>query len=204
MTDPNQVGTPQSEDILILAEPNHPERMFWGGFSDDGHYAFMKASQDTSRSSLFWIADLRESPIGPDMKWHKIVNEWGAYYSKLTNDGSLFYFFTNKDAPNHKIVTYDLEKPELGFVDVVPHDEKRLLSSIHITGDKILLIYSVDVKDVMTLHDLKTGALISRIGEDLIGSVAQVRLFCFYFIWFPDDSLDFWTTRGFRTLPLSY
>jgi prolyl oligopeptidase len=30
----------------------------------------------------------------------------------LANDGTVFYFTTNKDAPRDKVVKYDLTKPE--------------------------------------------------------------------------------------------
>lgn len=76
----------------------------------------MTSSRDTARSNLLWIADLQDpqnAQIGPDMKWNKLINSWGTYWSELTNDGSKFYFYTNaEDSPNYKIVTYDLEKPE--------------------------------------------------------------------------------------------
>jgi len=81
-----------------------------------GRYVVMTSSRDTARSNLLWIADLQDpsnKEIGPDMKWNKLINEWGTYWSELTNDGSKFYFYTNaNDSPNYKIVTYDLEKPE--------------------------------------------------------------------------------------------
>jgi len=81
-----------------------------------GRYLVMTSSRDTARSNLLWIADLQDpqnKEIGPDMKWNKLINEWGTYWSELTNDGSKFYFYTNaNDSPNYKIVTYDLEKPD--------------------------------------------------------------------------------------------
>lgn len=76
----------------------------------------MTSSRDTARSNLLWIADLQDpenKEIGPNMKWNKLINEWGTYWSELTNDGSKFCFYTNaEDSPNYKIVTYDLEKPQ--------------------------------------------------------------------------------------------
>lgn len=111
----HRVGTKQDQDVLIHKDAEHPEWMFGCGSTDDGRYITMSSSKDTAPSNLFYIADLRDSngEIGPDMKWHKVVNAWGDYWSDLGNDGSLFYFFTNsQDSPNYKIVTYDLEQPE--------------------------------------------------------------------------------------------
>jgi prolyl oligopeptidase len=88
--------------------------MFGVGATECGRYVTMSTSKDTARENLFWVADLQASEIGMEMKWTKVVNEWGAYYGELGNDGSKFYFYTSaNDSPNYKVVTYDLEHPEL-------------------------------------------------------------------------------------------
>jgi hypothetical protein len=47
------------------------------------------------------------------MKWNKIVDEFGAEYSVVANDGSKFYIQTNANgASTDKIVLYDVEQPE--------------------------------------------------------------------------------------------
>lgn len=59
-----------------------------------------------------------------------------------------------------------------GFTDLVPHNPKALLSSLHIANDtSLLLLYSVDVKDELYLHDLPTGQRVKRLGADLLGSI---------------------------------
>lgn len=138
----------------------------------------MTQSRDTGKSNLLWIADLHESgnEIGANLKWHKVVNEWGSYYGDITNDGTKFYIMTDaQDSPNNKIVTYDLAKPEEGFRDLVPHNPKSPLTAIHVAdNNKLVLLYSVDVKDELYLHDLETGKRIKRLGEGLIGSIDQI------------------------------
>ena len=144
-----------------------------------GRFIVMTQSRDTGRSNLLWIADLHEKgneTLGPNLKWHKVVNEWGSFYGDVANDGTKFYLMTDaQDSPNNKIVTYDLAHPDRGFQDLVAHDAKSPLTSVHVADqDKLVLLYSVDVKDVLYLHDLKTGARIKRLGEGLMGSVDQI------------------------------
>ncbi|SCZ88299.1 BZ3500_MvSof-1268-A1-R1_Chr2-1g04318 [Microbotryum saponariae] len=172
----HRVGTTQEHDVLVHKDDEHPEWMFSAGNTDDGRYVVLSASKDTARSNLLWIADLQESEIGSSMKWNKVINEWGTYWTDLGNDGSLFYFYTNAgDSPNYKIVTYDLEKPEQGFKDLIPHRQNALLSNAQIVAeDKLLLLYSIDVKDELWLHELKAGTKVKRIGEGLIGSIDQI------------------------------
>lgn len=172
----HRVGTPQSEDVLVHKNADEPEWMFGVGSTDDGRFVTMSTSKDTGRSNLLWIADLQETEIGPDMKWHKVINTWGDYWGELGNDGTKFYFMTNaNDSPNYKLVTYDLAAPEKGFTELIAHDSKRLLSNAHIANDNALvLLYSVDVKDELYLHDLQTGKLVKRLAKDLVGSIDQI------------------------------
>ncbi|BGP07293.1 hypothetical protein JCM10049v2_003124 [Rhodotorula toruloides] len=174
----HKIGTPQSEDVLVYKDESNPEWMFSAGGTEDGRYVVMTQSRDTARSNLLWISDLQEegNEIGPNMKWQKVVNEWGSYYADITNDGSKFYFYTNaNDSPNYKLVTYDLAKSEEGFRDLVAHDPKLPLTSVHVANkDALVLLYSVDVKDELYLHSLATGERIKRLGEGLIGSVDQI------------------------------
>nr|CRX78967.1 hypothetical protein ls5930a1_00049 [Leucosporidium scottii] len=172
----HRVGTKQDQDILVLKDAEHPEWMFGAGGTEDGRYVTLSSSKDTGRSNLLWIADLEESKVGSEMKWHKVINEWGDYWADIGNDGSLFYFFTNaNDSPNYKIVTYDLEHPEKGFTDLIPHNPDALLSSVHIANnDALILLYSVDVKDELYLHELKSGKRVKRLAEGLIGSIDQI------------------------------
>jgi prolyl oligopeptidase len=130
--------------------------MFGASGTEDGRFIVMTASKDTARSNLFHVADV-EDPHNKEvlktkdwtsLKWEKIIDEWGTYWSDIGNDGTKFYLYTNVDgASNYKIVTYDLAKPEEGFKDLIAHDPKSPLTSAHIAAqDQLILTYSVDVK----------------------------------------------------------
>lgn len=135
----HRIGTAQAEDIVIIApDLTTPEFMYGASTTECGRYVVMTTSKDTARSNLLWIADLEESPI-EHMKWHKVVNEFGEYFGDIANDGSLFYFYTNANgASNYKIVTYDLTEGK--FKDLIKHDPNSLLSSAHVSQDKLCLL----------------------------------------------------------------
>ncbi|BGP15271.1 hypothetical protein JCM10213v2_003231 [Rhodosporidiobolus nylandii] len=164
----HRVGTPQSEDILVHKDPQNREWMFGASGTEDGRYIIMTASKDTARSNLLWIADLedahnKEVGIGPDLKWNKLINDWGTYWSDVGNDGSKFYFYTNADgASNYK----------LGFKDFIAHNPKSPLTSVHIANhDSLILMYSVDVKDELYLHKLSDGSRVKKLAEGKVGSI---------------------------------
>ena len=140
-----------------------------------GSYLCVTTSRDTGKKNLLKVADLRNQTIGPDMKYQELVTEWAASYYVIDNaseGSSLLFLQTNKNAPKEKVVTFDLANPDQGFTDHIAEDPNAVLSSASIHNqDKLILIYSRDVKDEIYLHDLKSGDRIERIGEDLIGTV---------------------------------
>ncbi|GAA5933575.1 hypothetical protein JCM3775_003739 [Rhodotorula graminis] len=177
----HRVGTSQSDDVLVYKDDKNREWMFSADMTEDGRYIVLTQSRDTARSNLLWIADL-EAPenkgrdLGNGLEWTKVVDEWGSSWSDVANDGSKFYFYTNAhDSPNYKVVTYDLAHPSQGFTDLVAHDPTSPLTSLHIgCDDQLVLLYSVDVKDELYLHELATGKRVRRLAENLLGSVDQI------------------------------
>jgi len=171
----HKLGDPQSKDLLIIEDPTNPSYMWGAEVSDDAKYLILTTSKDTGRSNRLWVADLSTQSLSSDMKWDKIVNEFGNEYVFVANDGSRLYFITNKDAPKRKVVTYDLSKPEEGFKDLIAEDPKAVLEGYHPTNnDLVVLSYSRDVKDELYLHEIKSGKRIKRIGEELIGTIGSL------------------------------
>ena len=103
------------------------------------------------------------------MKWIKVVNEFDAKYEvlvsiiwliwpvgfsnslvlsarRLGNDGTLFYFLTNKDAPREKIITIDIADPKFTRKDLVPEQKDAKLEDADIIGDKLVIVYKRDVR----------------------------------------------------------
>lgn len=71
-----------------------------------GKYLALTTSKDTGRSNRLWIAELDTQPLGPNMKWDKIVDEFGSEFNLVANDHSRLYIMTNKDAPKRKGMWY--------------------------------------------------------------------------------------------------
>lgn len=171
----HKLGDPQSDDLLIVEDPGNPSYMWGAQVTKDGKYLILTTSKDTGRSNRLWVADLISQPLSSTMQWQKIVNEFGSEYLYLANDDNQFYFLTNKDAPKRKLVTYDLSKPEEGFQELIAEDPQAVLEGCYPTNrDFFVLCYSRDVKDELYLHEIKSGKLIQRIGEDLMGTIGGV------------------------------
>ncbi|KAF4574478.1 hypothetical protein EYR36_005813 [Pleurotus pulmonarius] len=167
----HRIDTPQSEDILVHKDDANPEWMWSVDVSDqDGRYLTMYVVKDTSRKNLVWVTDLQENEIGPNMKWDKIVDEFEAEYEVVTNDGTILYIKTNKDAPQHHIVTVDLADPKRERRVLIPEDKDANLVSIKpVNHNKLVVVYKRNVKDEVYIYS-NEGKRVTRIAEDFVGA----------------------------------
>ncbi|KAF9645343.1 hypothetical protein BDM02DRAFT_3149057 [Thelephora ganbajun] len=169
----HRVGTPQSDDILVIKDPEHPDWMWSVSVSElDGRYLELCISKDSSRKYLIWVTDLKENEIGPNLKWIKLVNEFDASYDIIGNDGTLFYLVTNKDAPREKIVTIDIADPNFIRKDLVPERKDSKLEIGVVIRDHLVIVYKRDVKDEIYIHSLKDGKHITRLSSEFVGEAA--------------------------------
>ncbi|KAI8837115.1 prolyl oligopeptidase [Chytriomyces cf. hyalinus JEL632] len=110
----HRIGTPQEDDIVVWSDSENPERMASAEVSDCGRYLLVTVSRSTERKNLVYYADLEKqfgskSCLGvPELV--EIVGDFNAKYSLISTEGSVFYFETTLDAPNARVVKYDIEK----------------------------------------------------------------------------------------------
>ncbi|KAI0786495.1 prolyl oligopeptidase [Abortiporus biennis] len=170
----HRLGTSQSEDILVYKDEEHPDWMWGTEITEvDGRYLLLHVSKDTSRKHLLWIADLKNDTIGPNLKWDKVIDEYEAKYDYVANDGTVFYFVTNKDAPKYKLVSVDIAAPEgkRVFKDIIPEEKDASLEeALAINTNSLAVIYKRNVQDEVYLYTL-SGEKIKRLASDFVGSV---------------------------------
>lgn len=171
----HRVGTSQLEDVLVYKDDANPE-WFWGAeiSEEDGRYLILSVSRDTSRKNLLWIADLESNAIGQDMQWNKLIDEFDASYDYIANNGNKFYFQTNKDAPQYKLVSVDISAPpaQRTFEDVIPEDKNAHLEDVlAIADDKFAVVYKRNVKDEIYIYDMN-GKQLERVAPDFVGAAS--------------------------------
>ncbi|KAF9579797.1 hypothetical protein BGW38_003802 [Lunasporangiospora selenospora] len=171
----HKIGTPQAEDVLVYLDTSNPTHSPSAEVSDDGKYILLTVGKDCDPVNKLFIVDLEATGnvISRDWPINKVVDNFDALYSYLTNDGTVFYFQTNKDAPRYKVVKYDLSKPEQGFTEIVPQVEDVLSSAVVVNKDKLVLQYMHDVKSCLYIHDLSTGRLLNQITVP-IGTISGI------------------------------
>ena len=104
----HRLGTPQAGDRLVYARPDHKDWFMGGGVSDDGRYLVIGVSPGDDPKNGVFYQDLKHQ----GSKTVELLNSFDAHYDFIDNDGPIFWFKTDKDAPRGRIVAIDTRHPE--------------------------------------------------------------------------------------------
>ncbi|MEC5173026.1 prolyl oligopeptidase family serine peptidase [Chryseobacterium nepalense] len=160
MTDKHKVyfhklGTKQSEDQLIFGGDKTPRRYIGGGVSEDQRYLIISAANATNGNELY-IKDLKN---GGDFV--QINKGFDINASIVDTQGDNLYIFTDKDAPNMRLVKTTIKNPAPEtWKDVIPETENVL--GITTGGGYFFATYMIDAIDKITQYD-RNGKVIREI-----------------------------------------
>jgi prolyl oligopeptidase len=146
----HQIGTLQSADALVYDRPDHKDWGFDGKVSDDGRYLIITIWQGTERKSRVYYKDLADAgnPVLP------LLDAFDAAYNFIDNNGPVFLFRTDKDAPRSRIVAIDVRKPGVAdWNELVPEAAETLLSA-NLVGNRLVGSYLQDAHSQIKVFDL--------------------------------------------------
>ncbi|XP_065335727.1 prolyl endopeptidase-like [Cloeon dipterum] len=176
----HRLNTPQSEDVLVAEFPDET-RFIYVDVSHCGNYLFILPVLKKCKNDLVFFAEIGSLPDGPQglLPLTQIVYQLDSEYEYVTNVGSKIIFCTNKDAPNFRLVTIDLENPSMDQwrTLVAEHPKDVLDWAVLSNKDKLVVHYIHDVTSVLQIRDLATGNLITQLPLDLgkVSSVSENR-----------------------------
>jgi prolyl oligopeptidase len=160
MTDKHKVyfhklGTKQSADQLIFGGDKTPRRYLGAGVSEDQRYLIISAANATNGNELY-IKDLKN---GGD--FIRINEGFDINVNIVDTDGDNLFIFTDKDAPNMRLVKTTIKNPAPEtWKDVIPQTDNVL--GITTGGGYFFATYMVDAIDQVKQYD-KNGKLVREI-----------------------------------------
>ncbi|MFY0573928.1 prolyl oligopeptidase family serine peptidase [Cystobacter fuscus] len=141
----HQLGTPQSQDTLVYERKDQKEWGFGGHVTDDGRYLIINVSRGTEQKNLVFYKDLKD----PKAQVVELLRDWDADYDYIANDGTLFWFKTDLDAPRGRVVAIDLRKPERkDWKEIIPQGEETI-ASVDMVNELFLLNVMKDAHSVV-------------------------------------------------------
>ena len=162
----HSVGTPQSEDKLIYDRPDEKEWSFGGGVTEDGQYLIISIGKGTERKNRVYYQDLKAG----DGKTIVLLDDFDAQYGFLGNDGPLFWFFTDLNAPLGRVIAIDTRHPEReNWKEIIPQAEETL-EGASIVNDTFIASYLKDAHGLVRMFDLE-GSHVRDLELPGVGSV---------------------------------
>jgi prolyl oligopeptidase len=133
----HKVGTPQDADTLVWEDKEHKDLVLTLGKGTDDKYRVLYRK----------LADSDAAPV-------HLVGDFDAEYSFLDNDGPVFYFKTNKDAPRGKVVAIDTRSPEPSKWTTLIPEVAETLGSVSLVGDRFIASYLKDAHTQVRIFGL--------------------------------------------------
>lgn len=161
----HKLGTPQSDDGLVYERKDQKEWGFGGGVTDDGKYLIINVWQGTERKNLIFYKDLNAK----DSKVVELISQFENQYSFVDNDGPLFWFQTDRDAPRGKVIAIDTTKPDkANWKELIPQSADTL-QGVSTIGGKFICTYLKDVATAVKVFGLD-GKFVRDVALPTLGS----------------------------------
>jgi prolyl oligopeptidase len=161
------VGTDQSKDILIYERPDQKRWGFNGDVTEDGKYLIITVQQGTDPRNLIFYKDLSQ----PNSKVVELISEFESDYTFLGNDGTVFYFQTDNNAPRRRIIAIDINKPEKSNWREIISQATETISRASIVGNYLIVSYLKDAYTQTKIYDL-SGKFIREVKYPGIGTAS--------------------------------
>src|SRR6266496_4424717 len=163
----HRLGTPQSEDELVYHRPDQKEWGFHGGVTDDGRYLIITITQGTDTRNRVFYKDLQQHGGTVD----ELLNNFDADYTFIDNDGPVFWFRTDLQAPRGRLIAIDIRKPErTDWNEIIPQAAETL-QSVSMVNDQFIATYLKDAQSQVKIFS-RNGALARELELPGIGTVA--------------------------------
>lgn len=143
----HQLGAPQSQDKLIYERPDQKEWLFNAEVTDDGHYLIITVQRGTDPKNRIFYKDL----VDPNSRVIELLDKADAEYNFLDNDGTVFWFKTDFNAPLGRIISIDTSKELPPQINGLVPESTDKLEQVSIVDDRFIAAY---LKDAHTLVKL--------------------------------------------------
>ena len=170
----HRLGTDQAQDVLVYERPDQPDWGMNAEVTDDGRYAVLTVWLGTDRRNRVYYRDLKD-PRHPRITGEvvRLLDDFDASYAFVGNDGPVFYFLTDLDAPRKRVIAIDTRHPERGrWREVIPQGQD-VLEGVQIIHDTFVANYMHDASSRLRLF-----ALDGRTPKDLefptLGSIGSI------------------------------
>ena len=166
----HELGTEQSQDLLVYQRPDKPEWGYDPIVSEDGKYLILEVSKGTDRRTRIFFR-----VIGSEDTFTELIPDLEATYRYIGNDGDLFYFRTNYKAPNGRLIAIDIQNPAKQYWKTIIPEAPDAIETIKLAFNQFVVIYLHDAYHRLKRFELD-GTHLGSIELPMLGSVFSADL----------------------------
>ncbi|HNY76885.1 MAG: prolyl oligopeptidase family serine peptidase [Sedimentisphaerales bacterium] len=189
----HRLGTPQSADVLIYERPDNKELSLAPVVTEDGRYLVLYLHHGTDpRNRVYY------RPLEGDGPFVRLLDEADARYDFLGNQGPIFYFLTNSDAPKGRIIAIDTDRPAQAHWSTVIPESDGVIDYAAWVDNQLVLVCMHDVHHRLKVFHLD-GQYIRDIDLPGLGTIGSLSgrqddpemFFSFTSFLYPSTSLGY-------------
>ncbi|PYO59928.1 MAG: S9 family peptidase [Gemmatimonadetes bacterium] len=170
----HRLGTDQAQDLLVYERPDQPDWGMNAEVTDDGRYAVMHVWLGTDRRNRVYYLDLKDAKR-PKVTGEvvRLLDDFDASYAFVGNDGPVFYFLTDLDAPRKRVIAIDTRHPERArWREIIPQGPD-VLDGVQIIHDTFVANSMHDASSRLRLfaHD---GRFVKDLPLPTLGSIGGI------------------------------
>ena len=161
----HKLGTKQAADRLVYSTPTNPKLSHYAQVSDDGRWLVISTSLAGDENDVH-VIDLKRPAVKPITLFTGLKNQWNF----VGNEGSRFFFSTDKDAPMKRVVAVDAIR-RIAPVTIIP-EAKSAIDNVSFVGGQLIANYLVDAKSESRVYST-SGKQLSTIALPGLGTVSS-------------------------------
>ena len=160
----HKMGTPQSDDYVVYERPDNGDYFSGAEISEDGEWLLITVGKGTESMNMVYFKNLgvEKGPFQP------LVENLESSWNFLGNDGSVFYFQTDKDASRGRVVKVDVMSKDKAWSEVIPQAADTM-NGVSFINDQFVVNYLQDAHTVIKIYD-KAGKFVRDVALPGIGS----------------------------------
>jgi prolyl oligopeptidase len=136
----HKLGTPQSKDVLIYEDKDHPQRFANAGLTEDQRFLLLYLRDGSSGGAEIWVKDLKSN----QKDFVNLIKGFTYHNSIIDNVGDKFLVSTNDGASNYKLVLIDPKNPaKENWKEIIP-ESKNVLEDVSTGGGYLFASYLKD------------------------------------------------------------
>lgn len=196
----HRLGTDQSRDVRVYRRPDRKELGFAPRVTDDGNYLALEVWDGSSTRNGFAYLDVSAVDLSTDPRVDapvvRLLDGFDASWRWVGNEGPVFWFLTDHDAPKGRLVAIDLRRPEpRHWREVLPEADDTLVQ-VRRVGDAFFAQYLHHAHSKLYRLDL-SGRRREPLPLPKMGTVLDL-------CGGPKDREAFFVFTGFATPPTVY